>query len=81
MAVLTRIGSGTFSVSNITWPMAGVMAAGVAAHAIPPKWFDRTVAIFGEANFILQGAALASAVLLIEVLSGRGSTSFVYSNF
>jgi D-alanyl-lipoteichoic acid acyltransferase DltB (MBOAT superfamily) len=81
MAVLTRIGSGTFSVSNITWTMAGVMAAGVAAHAIPPKWFDRTVAIFGEANFILQGAALASAVLLIEVLSGRGSTSFVYSNF
>jgi alginate O-acetyltransferase complex protein AlgI len=81
IAVLARIGSGTFSVSNITWTMAGVMAAGVAAHAIPPKWFDRTVAIFGEANFILQGAALASTVLLIELLSGRGSTSFVYSNF
>jgi D-alanyl-lipoteichoic acid acyltransferase DltB (MBOAT superfamily) len=81
MAVLMRIGSGTFSVTNITWTMAGVMAAGVAAHSIPPKWFDRTVAIFGEANFILQGAVLASAVLLIEVLSGRGSTSFVYSNF
>jgi len=81
LAVLARIGSGTFSVTNLTWTMAGVMAAGVAAHAIPPKWFERTVALFGEANFILQGAALASAVLLIELLSGRGSTSFVYGNF
>jgi D-alanyl-lipoteichoic acid acyltransferase DltB (MBOAT superfamily) len=81
LAVLARIGSGTFSVTNITWTMAAVMAAGVAAHAIPPKWFDRTVALFGETNFAFQGVVLASAVLLIEFLSGRGSTSFVYSNF
>ncbi|HEY4382785.1 MAG TPA: MBOAT family O-acyltransferase [Acidobacteriaceae bacterium] len=81
MAVLGRIGSGTFSVSNITWTMAAVMAAGVVVHAIPPKWFDRTVDVFGQANFVLQGAALASVVLLIQMLAGRGSTSFVYSNF
>ncbi len=31
--------------------------------------------------FILQGAVLASVVLLIELLSGRGATTFVYSNF
>jgi alginate O-acetyltransferase complex protein AlgI len=61
--------------------MVGVMLAGIALHAVPPKWFDRTVEVFGRAPFVLQGAGLAAAVLLIELLSGRGSTSFVYSNF
>jgi alginate O-acetyltransferase complex protein AlgI len=80
-AVLGRIGSGTFTVSNLTWQMVGVMLAGVAVHAIPVKWFERTVEVFGRAPFVVQGAGLAAVVLAIEFLSGRGSTSFVYSNF
>jgi alginate O-acetyltransferase complex protein AlgI len=80
-AILGRLGSFTFSVDNITLSMVGVMLAGAAIHAIPVKWFERTVEIFGRAPFVLQGAGLASAVLLIELLAGRGSTSFVYSNF
>ena len=81
MAVLARIGSGTFTVNNISWTMVGVMLAGVGAQVIPVKWFDRSVEVFGETHFIVQGVALASVVLLIQFLSGRGSTSFVYSNF
>ncbi len=86
LAILGRLGSlsfssATFSVANITLPMIAMMLLGVALHAIPPKWFDRTAEIFGRAPFVLQGAGLAAAVLLIELLSGRGSTSFVYSNF
>jgi alginate O-acetyltransferase complex protein AlgI len=80
-AILSRLGSFTFSVSNISLSMIGVMLLGVALHAIPPKWFDRTVEIFGRAPFVLQGAGLATVVLLIELLAGRGGTSFVYSNF
>jgi alginate O-acetyltransferase complex protein AlgI len=80
-AILGRLGSFTFSVDNISLPMIAVMLAGVAVHAIPPRWFDRTVELFGRAPFVLQGAGLATVVLLIEVLAGRGSTSFVYSNF
>ncbi|HEX4578178.1 MAG TPA: MBOAT family O-acyltransferase [Edaphobacter sp.] len=81
LAILGRLGSMTFSIDNISLPMIGVMLLGAALHAIPPKWFDRTVEIFGRAPFVVQGATLASAVLLIELLAGRGSTSFVYSNF
>jgi len=81
LEVLGRLGSMSFSVNNITWAMVGVMAAGVAAHSIPTEWFDRTVEAFGEAHFVVQGAALAAVVLLIEFLSGRGATPFVYSNF
>jgi alginate O-acetyltransferase complex protein AlgI len=79
--VLGRIGSGTFSLNNVTLPMAGVMLAGVAVHAIPVRWFERTAEVFGQAPFLVQGAGLAAVVLVIEFLSGRGSTSFVYSNF
>jgi alginate O-acetyltransferase complex protein AlgI len=81
LTILGRLGSMTFSLDNITLPMIGVMLAGVALHAIPPRWFDHTVEVFGRAPFVLQGAGLASVVLLIELLAGRGSTSFVYSNF
>jgi alginate O-acetyltransferase complex protein AlgI len=80
-ALLGRIGSGTFSLNNVTLPMAGVMLAGVAVHTIPVRWFERTVEVFGRAPFLVQGAGLAAVVLVIEFLSGRGSTSFVYSNF
>ena len=80
-AVLARIGSFTFSVQNISWTMFAVMALGAAIQTIPPKWFDRTVDLFGRTPFLLQGAALASVVLIIELLSGRGATTFVYSNF
>jgi D-alanyl-lipoteichoic acid acyltransferase DltB (MBOAT superfamily) len=81
MAVLARIGSGTLSINNITWTMVGVMAVGVVAHVIPAKWFDRAAEAFGERHFVVQGVALAAVVLVIQFLSGRGSTSFVYSNF
>ena len=80
-AILGRLGSMTFSVANISLPMIAVMLIGVALHAVPPRWFDRSVEVFGRAPFVLQGAGLATVVLLIELLSGRGSTSFVYSNF
>ncbi len=79
--ILGRLGSMTFSVANVSLPMIAVMIIGVVLHAVPPKWFDNTVEVFGRAPFVLQGAGLATVVLLIELLSGRSSTSFVYSNF
>jgi D-alanyl-lipoteichoic acid acyltransferase DltB (MBOAT superfamily) len=84
-AVLQRIGSGTWTVDNVSHPMIWVMLAGVAAHLIPASWFDRTIRIFASApvalQVLVQGAALAAAVLLIEFFSGKGAASFVYGNF
>jgi D-alanyl-lipoteichoic acid acyltransferase DltB (MBOAT superfamily) len=80
-AVLGRIGSGTWTVDNISATMLAWFAAAIALQFIPTKWFDRTVEFFGRTPFVVQGATMAAAILLIEFLSGRGSTSFVYSNF
>ena len=84
-AVLQRIGSGTWTLDNISRPMVYVLVAGVLAHALPAKWFEKTVSFFAELPAVLQmalqGAALAGAILLIEILSGRGAAGFVYGNF
>jgi len=61
------------------------MLAGVLAHLIPPRWFEKTIQVFVSApaalQALVQGVALAAAVLLIEILSGKGAASFVYGNF
>jgi alginate O-acetyltransferase complex protein AlgI len=84
-AVLQRIGSGTWTLENISHPMVYALVAGVLAHAIPAKWFEKTVGFFAALpaylQVVVQGAALAGAVLLIEILSGRGAAGFVYGNF
>ena len=84
-AVLARIGSGSWTLDNISRPMVYVLVAAVLAHALPAKWFEKTVSFFAAlpalAQMALQGAALAGAILLIEILSGRGAAGFVYGNF
>ena len=80
-AVLERIGSGTWGVDNITRTMVLWVAAAVGLQFIPAKWFGRVVEVFGRTPFVVQGATLAAAVLVIELMAGQGSSSFVYSNF
>jgi len=84
-AVLQRIGSGTWTLDNISRPMVYVLVTGILFHALPAKWFEKTVSFFATlpalAQMALQGAALAGAILLIEILSGRGAAGFVYGNF
>ena len=80
-AVLGRIGSGTWTVENISSTMVAWVAVAILVQFTPAKWFGQAVELFGRTPFIVQGAAMAAVILLIEFMAGRGSTSFVYSNF
>ena len=80
-SVLTRIFSGSFGVSNINLVMVAWFAVAVAAQFIPSNWFPKAVERFGQTPFVLQGATLATVILVIELMAGKGSSSFVYSNF
>ncbi len=80
-AVLGRIASMTYSVSNITQPMVGVLSVAVVFCVLPKTWYSRLEDYFGRAPFVVQGAALAGIVIALQFLAGRGSVPFVYSNF
>jgi D-alanyl-lipoteichoic acid acyltransferase DltB (MBOAT superfamily) len=80
-AVLARIFSGTFGVSNISLLMVAWVILAIALQFIPTNWFPQAVERFGRTPFAVQGATLAAVILLIEFMAGKGSTSFVYSNF
>jgi D-alanyl-lipoteichoic acid acyltransferase DltB (MBOAT superfamily) len=80
-AVLRGIGSLTWSMGNLTLPVAGVLVLAGLAHCLPSDWFDRTVNVSARAPFWVQGLAMAGLILLIQTLAGRGSAPFVYGNF
>jgi len=80
-AVLGRIFSGTLGVANISLIMVAWFIVAIAVQFIPTNWFPEAVDRFGRTPFIVQGATLAAVILVIEFMAGRGSTSFVYSNF
>jgi len=81
LAILRRIASLTWSLENISLPVAGVLLAAAAAHCVPPRWFDRAAALTARAPFWAQGLAMAGLILLLQTLAGRGSAPFVYGNF
>jgi alginate O-acetyltransferase complex protein AlgI len=81
MAILGRLGSNTWSASNLTAPILLVMLIAAVAHCLPLRWLDGGAEAMGRAPFWVQGAALAGLVLLIQTVSGHGSAPFVYGNF
>jgi D-alanyl-lipoteichoic acid acyltransferase DltB (MBOAT superfamily) len=81
LALLRGLASLTWSMENITLPVAAVLLLAAVAHCLPPEWFDRAAKLSARAPFWVQGLAMAGMILLIQTLAGRGSAPFVYGNF
>lgn len=81
IAILRGIGSLTWSVSNITPTLAGILLLAAILHCLPPSWFENATRVTAKTPFWVQGIAMAGLVLLIQTLAGRGSAPFVYGNF
>jgi D-alanyl-lipoteichoic acid acyltransferase DltB (MBOAT superfamily) len=80
-AIVRGLGRLTWSMGNVTLPVAGVLLLAAAAHCLPSTWFDRAVNRSARVPFWVQGLAMAGLILLIQTLAGRGSAPFVYGNF
>jgi hypothetical protein len=80
-AILARIGSLTFSLQNVSLGVVLVALIGALGQAIPKDWYERGVALFGRTPFYVQAAAMALAVMAVQLLAGRGSSPFVYTRF
>ncbi len=79
--MLKQIGSHTAGLENVSWPLAGVLLFAALAHSIPPSWFAWSARTADRLPWIVQGAAVAGIVLLIQALAGHGAAGFVYGNF
>jgi alginate O-acetyltransferase complex protein AlgI len=81
LALLSRIGSLTVSVENVSWPLAAVLLIAAASMFIGKKLYSRTMDLFANSPFYVHAAALALVAVALQLLGGRASVPFVYSRF
>jgi hypothetical protein len=79
--ILQRIGSLSFSLQNVSPGIVLVSVLGALGQAIPKNWYERTIEIFGRTPVYVQAAAMALAVVAIQLWAGRGAAPFVYTRF
>jgi D-alanyl-lipoteichoic acid acyltransferase DltB (MBOAT superfamily) len=79
--ILKRIGSLTFSLQNVSTGVILVSLLGAAGQAVPKNWYERGVNLFARTPFYVQAAAMALAVVAIQLWAGRGTAPFVYTRF
>ena len=81
VAMIGRIASFTFSLANVSGPLALVLAVGIAAHYIPKKWYEWSLQIYVRAPFYAQAGALALLVVGLQNVVSTGAAPFIYTKF
>jgi D-alanyl-lipoteichoic acid acyltransferase DltB (MBOAT superfamily) len=80
-AILSRIGSLSFSVVNISASLVLILTIGILAHYCPKKWYDFSVSMYSRAPFYVQALALALLVIGLQYVAQTGATPFIYNKF
>lgn len=80
-AILSRIGSLSFSVANISGSLALIMTIAVLAHYCPKRWYEFSLNLYSRAPFYVQAAALALLVIGLQYVAQTGATPFIYNKF
>jgi len=65
----------------VPWQIALIMVLGYLTHFMPERWQERLEAGWGRLPGLIQGVALAAAILLFYGLRPPGLTPFVYFQF
>jgi D-alanyl-lipoteichoic acid acyltransferase DltB (MBOAT superfamily) len=79
--VICRIGSLTFSLANISWPLAFVLSLALAAHYAPRKLYDNAVKLWVATPFYAQALAMILLVLALQYVAVTGAAPFIYTRF
>ena len=80
-SILARIGSLSFSTSNLSPAIAGVLLLAIAGCVVPKKIYSGSIDFFAARPVVVHAVALALIAIAIESLGGKGSAPFVYSRF
>lgn len=81
LAILSRIGSLSYSAANISGPLALIMTIAVLAHYCPKRWYDFSLNLYTRAPFYVQAAGLALLVIGLQYVAQTGATPFIYNKF
>lgn len=79
--VLSQVMSGTVGWGNVSRGFVFILAVAAGAHFWPRSWYGRCQAVFSEAPFYAQAAALVLLALAIQYIAGTGAAPFVYQRF
>jgi D-alanyl-lipoteichoic acid acyltransferase DltB (MBOAT superfamily) len=80
-AILSRIGSFTVGLANVSAGIALIMTIAVLAHYVPKRWYDFSLNLYIRAPFFAQAAALAALVVGLQYVVHTGATPFIYNKF
>lgn len=81
LKILSQIAHFRFAFDNTTPAFLAVLLLGIAAHFIPKSWSDRALTGFTRTPALIQSAALASLVMLIQRVAAAGAAPFIYTRF
>jgi D-alanyl-lipoteichoic acid acyltransferase DltB (MBOAT superfamily) len=81
-AVLTQLftGFGT-PVQAVNLTVLAAIAFGIGVQYVPPRGWDWLMGLFSRRALVLQGAALAACLLVVNVLGPVGVAPFIYFRF
>jgi alginate O-acetyltransferase complex protein AlgI len=81
LGVLRRIGSLTFSTSNLSSEICCALLIALAGCLVTKKMYAAAIDYFSARPVLVHALVLALIAIAIESLGGRGSAPFVYSRF
>jgi len=81
LKILSQIAHFRFAFDNTTSTFLAVLLLGIAAHFVAKSWRDRALTVFTRTPALIQSAALASLVLLIQRVASTGAAPFIYTRF
>jgi D-alanyl-lipoteichoic acid acyltransferase DltB (MBOAT superfamily) len=81
LAILGRIGSLTFSLANISAPLALVLAIAALGHYTPKNWYESFAGLYSRSPFWVQAAAMLALVIGIQYVTTTGAAPFIYTRF
>jgi hypothetical protein len=79
--VTARIGSGTFSVGQISLSVWLLLIATFLAHYTPKRWFDSIELRFKTMSAPAQGVALAAVGLALSLVATSQVVPYIYFQF
>ncbi len=79
--IATRLGSGTFSLAQISTPVWLVLIGSFVAHYTPKRWFESIELGFKSMPAPAQGVALATVGLALSVVATSQVVPYIYFQF